>query len=178
MGVGLRMRWVGLSAVMIASAMGARVIAVDRSPAALELASEFGAECVLEAEGDTSRRVVELTDGGAHVSLDAVGSTDTSIASVRSLRPRGRHIQIGLLLGADSTPPLPMGEVIAKELEIYGSHGMPAHDYPGMLELVASGTLRPDRLVGERIELSEAAEALADMSAPSAGHGVTVIEMP
>ena len=97
-----------------------------------------------------SGRVVELTDGGAHASLDAVGSTDTAVASVRCLRPRGRHVQVGLLLGEHAAPPLPMGLVVARELEIYGSHGMAARDYPAMLDLVASGALRPDLLVGRR----------------------------
>ena len=124
---------VGLSAVMIASALGARVIAVDRSAAALGLAQEFGAEVILEARDDTASRIVELTGGGVSVSLDAVGSTRTAIASIASLRPRGRHVQVGLLLGEDAAPRLPMGQVIAKELEIYGSHGMAARDYPGML---------------------------------------------
>ena len=169
---------VGLSAVMIAAALGARVIAVDRSPAALELARTFGAEVAVEAGDHTSIHIADITDGGAHVSLDAVGSATTALASIASLRPRGRHIQVGLLLGADAAPAIPMGQVIAKELEIYGSHGMPARDYPGMLQLVASGQLRPDLLVGELIDLAGAAAALAAMSGPSAGHGVTVIRIP
>lgn len=168
---------VGLAAVMIASAQGARVIAVDRSPAALRRAAGFGAEVVMEAAEDTAARVVELV-GGVSVSVDAVGSTATAIASISSLRPRGRHIQVGLLLGADAAPALPMGQVIAKELEIYGSHGMAARDYPGMLELVASGALRPDLLVGDVIELADAGRALAAMGEPAQGRGVTVIRMP
>lgn len=169
---------VGLSAVMIAAALGARVIAVDRSPAALELARTFGAEVAVEAGDHTSIHIADITDGGAHVSLDAVGSATTALASIASLRPRGRHIQVGLLLGADAAPAIPMGQVIAKELEIYGSHGMPARDYPGMLQLVASGQLRPDLLVGELIDLAGAGAALGAMSGPGAGNGVTVIRMP
>jgi D-arabinose 1-dehydrogenase-like Zn-dependent alcohol dehydrogenase len=169
---------VGLSAVMIAVALGARVIAVDRSNAALARARELGAEVVLEAGDDAASRVVLVTGGGAAVSLDAVGSPTTAAASLSSLRPRGRHVQVGLLLGDDASPALPMGQVIAKELEIYGSHGMAARDYPGMLALVSSGALRPDRLVGDVIGLSEAGSALAAMSAPAPGHGVTVVRMP
>ncbi len=168
---------VGLSAVMIASALGARVIAVDRSAAALSLAREFGAEVTLESGDDSASRIRDITGGGARVSLDAVGSTATAIASIESLRPRGRHIQVGLLLGDDAAPALPMGQVIAKELEIYGSHGMAARDYPGMLDLVASGALRPERLVGDVIGLEAAGAALAAMSAPAPGRGVTVIRI-
>lgn len=167
----------GLSAVMIASALGARVIAVDRSAAALSLARAFGAEVTLEAGDDSASRIRDITGGGAHVSLDAVGSAATAIASVESLRPRGRHIQVGLLLSDDAAPALPMGQVIAKELEIYGCHGMAARDYPSMLSLVASGALRPDRLVGDVIGLEGAGAALAAMSAPAPGRGVTVISM-
>lgn len=169
---------VGLSAVMIASALGARVIAVDVSDAALQLARTFGASEIVTGGPDAVERILTLTDGGAHVSIDAVGSTVTAVSSVSSLRPRGRHVQVGLLLGDHATPPLPMGQVIAKELEIFGSHGMAARDYPSMLALVASGRVRPDLLVGSVIGLTDAPAALAAMSAPAAGAGVTVISIP
>ncbi|WP_314508410.1 zinc-dependent alcohol dehydrogenase family protein [uncultured Microbacterium sp.] len=169
---------VGLSAVMIAAALGARVIAVDRSHAALARARELGAEVTLDADDDPAGRIRAVTGDGAAVSLDAVGSPPAAVASIWSLRPRGRHVQIGLLLGDDADVALPMGRIIANELEIYGSHGMAARDYAGMLHLVASGALRPDRLVGEVIGLADAGAALAAMSAPSPGHGVTVVELP
>lgn len=168
---------VGLSAVMTAAALGARVIAVDVSEAALRRAQEFGAVAMLPAGPDVAAGIVEVTGGGAHVSLDALGRADTAVASVASLRPRGRHIQVGLLLGEHATPPLPMGLVVAKELEIYGSHGMAARDYPQMLELVASGRVRPDLLVGAVIGLAEAPAALMAMSSPPAVAGVTVIRV-
>lgn len=168
---------VGLSAVMIAAALGARVVAVDVSEPALALAGELGAEVLVVGGPDAVRRVVEATGGGAQVSLDAVGSNDTAVASVSSLRPRGRHVQVGLLLGEHATPPLPMGVVVAKELEIYGSHGMSAPDYPAMLDLVASGAVRPDRLVGAVIGLADAGDALAAMSRPATTAGVTVVRL-
>ncbi|MFF9600885.1 zinc-dependent alcohol dehydrogenase family protein [Streptomyces sp. NPDC014684] len=168
---------VGLSAVMIAAAAGARVIAVDVSPGALELARTFGAAGTVDAATvpDTAAAVRELTGGGAHLSLDALGSPVTCAASVGSLRRRGRHVQVGLLPSADGTTPVPLARAIALELEILGSHGMAAHAYPGMLELVGSGALRPDLLVTRTIALDEAPAALAAMgTAP--GAGVTVIE--
>jgi D-arabinose 1-dehydrogenase-like Zn-dependent alcohol dehydrogenase len=169
---------VGLSAVMIASALGAHVVAVDVSEPALRLARELGAQVLVEGGPDAARRVVDASGGGAHVSLDAVGSTATAVASVSSLRPRGRHVQVGLLLGQHAAPPLPMGAVVAKELEIYGSHGMAARDYPAMLDLVASGAVRPDRLVGSVIGLADAGTALAAMSRPAASAGLTVVRLP
>jgi len=170
---------VGLSAVMVAVALGARVVAVDVSPVALARARELGAEVVLDArEADVVDVLRTATGGGVHVSLDALGSPSTAASSVRSLRRRGRHVQVGLLLGRDATPPLPMDLVVAHELEVYGSHGMPAADYPAMLTLVADGTLRPDLLVGEVIGLAGAGAALASMDRPSRVAGMTVVEIP
>lgn len=168
---------VGLSAVMIAAALGARVIAVDVAPAALRRAGELGAGTLVTADDDTAARVVEVSGGGAHISLDAVGSTSTALASVECLRPRGRHLQVGLLLGRHSTPPLPMDRVVARELEIHGSHGMAARDYPALLALVESATLRPDLLVGQVVALEEAGAVLAAMSQPAVKAGITVIDV-
>jgi alcohol dehydrogenase len=168
---------VGLSAVMVAAALGARVVAVDVSEPALRLAGELGAEHVVPGGADAVRRVVELTGGGAQVSIDAVGSPATAAASLACLRPRGRHVQVGLLLGEHSAAPLPMDLVVARELEIHGSHGMAARDYPAMLALVTSGVLRPDRLVGSVIGLDDAGAALAAMSRQATTAGVTVVRL-
>jgi D-arabinose 1-dehydrogenase-like Zn-dependent alcohol dehydrogenase len=168
---------VGLSAVLVAVALGARVAAVDVSAGAAHRALELGAtEAVLDP--DPARAVLDLTGGGAHVSLDAVGTPATARASVRSLRRRGRHVQVGLLLGRDATPPLPMDLVVAHELEIHGSHGMPAHQYADLLRLVVDGTLDPGMLVGRVIGLEEAPAALAAMSGPATTAGMTVVRLP
>jgi D-arabinose 1-dehydrogenase-like Zn-dependent alcohol dehydrogenase len=168
---------VGLSAVMIAAASGARVVAVDVSPGALELARKFGAAQGVNAAttDDTAAAVRELTGGGAQLSLDALGSPVTCAASVNGLRRRGRHVQVGLLPSDNGTTPVPMARVIALELELLGSHGMAAHTYPPMLELVRAGILRPDLLVTSTIPLADSPAALAEM-AVAAGAGVTVVE--
>ncbi|MEU1267028.1 zinc-dependent alcohol dehydrogenase family protein [Streptomyces sp. NPDC005799] len=168
---------VGLSAVMIAAASGARVVAVDVSPAALDLARKFGASEAVDATRvpDTAAAIRDLTGGGAHLSLDALGSPVTCAASVNGLRRRGRHVQVGLLPSPDGTTPVPMARAIALELELLGSHGMAAHTYPPMLELVRAGVLRPDLLVTSTITLDATPAALTAMGrAPAAG--VTVIE--
>ena len=167
---------VGLSAVMIASALGARVVAVDVDPAALDLARALGAEVTVEAGPDLAAAVGEITGGGAHVSIDALGSAAVAANSVRCLRRRGRHIQVGLL--PEGSVPLPMDLVIAREIEIYGSHGMAARDYPAMMRLVADGTLRPGLLVGDVIALEDTGRALAAMSGLSATAGMTVVKLP
>lgn len=166
---------VGLSAVMIAAACGARVVAVDTSARALELAGKFGAAVCVDAsraEGGTAEAVRAATGGGAHVSIDALGSPATCAASVAGLRRRGRHVQVGLLPSGGVA--VPMDRVVALELEILGSHGMAAHAYPEMMRLVAAGALRPDLLVGSVIGLDAAPAALAALSDGS-GSGVTVI---
>jgi alcohol dehydrogenase len=160
---------VGLSAVMVAVALGARVVAVDRSEVALRRALELGAETVL-ADDDPVETVLALT-GGADVALDAVGSAATAAAAVKSLRRRGRHVQAGLMLGADADAGLPWGLVVARELVVAGSHGMAAADYPEMLSLIVSGKLDPTRLVGDVIAFDALPEALTAMDNPVLGSG-------
>ncbi|RJK95383.1 zinc-dependent alcohol dehydrogenase family protein [Vallicoccus soli] len=166
---------VGLSAVQVAVASGARVAAVDVAPAALDLARSLGAEVAVDASaGDPAEQVLALTGGGAHLSLDALGSPRTVAASLRSLRRRGRHVQVGLLAPGADWAGLPMDRVVALELEVVGSHGMPAHAYPALLGLVAAGRLRPDLLVTRRVGLDDAPAELAAMSS-GAPVGVTVV---
>ena len=156
---------VGLSAVMIANAVGANVIAIDIDDEKLALARELGAVTAINgaSEADVPEAVMELTKGGAHVSLDALGHPVTCFNSIQNLRPRGKHVQVGLMLGEHTTPQVPMAKVIGKELEILGSHGMQAHRYGAMLDMIGSGKLDPARLVGDKISLDEAPEALMNM---------------
>ena len=151
----------GLSAVMIARALGGRVVAVDRNPEALAVAADVGAEHVLLADGsDVAAAVADLTGGGSHVALDAVGSEATCGDAIRSLRRRGRHVQVGLLPPVDGHPRVPMERVIGWELDLLGSHGMAAADYPAMLALIEQRLLQPQRLVERTIGLEEAAALL------------------
>jgi alcohol dehydrogenase len=156
---------VGLAAVNIAAAAGARVVAVDVAPAALDLACDLGAEVALDASavGDTATAVREATGGGAHVSLDCLGHRLTCAASIRCLRRRGRHVQVGLLPARSYADAVPMERVIAHELEVVGSHGIQAYEYPQLLAHIESGRLRPERLIQRRIGLPELPAALAAM---------------
>ncbi|RZT77215.1 alcohol dehydrogenase [Micromonospora violae] len=171
---------VGLSAVMIAAACGARVVAVDVAPGALELARRFGAAVCLDGAALTgpsavAAAVCEVTGGGAHLSLDALGSHATCTASIESLRRRGRHVQVGLLPAAQGRPALPMDLVIAYELELRGSHGMAAHAYPELLRLVTAGVLRPAELITRTIGLAEVPDALAAMDRAAPG-GMCIVQ--
>ncbi|HEY5628407.1 MAG TPA: zinc-dependent alcohol dehydrogenase family protein [Candidatus Limnocylindrales bacterium] len=171
---------VGLSAVMIGAALGARVVAVDVSDPALRAAREAGAEAVVQATGlepaQVAAAVIEATGDGAHVSIDALGSPAAMTASVLSLRPRGRHVQVGLLLDHGGRAAVPMGRAIARELELLGVHGLPARDYPAMLRFIETAGVDLGRLVGRVIGLDEAPDALMAMSAAPAFSGMTVVE--
>lgn len=167
---------VGLSAVMIANATGANVIAIDISDEKLALAKALGAVATVNASAvaNVVEAVLQISKGGAHVSMDALGHPTTCTNSVMNLRQRGKHIQVGLMLGEHSNPAIPMAKVISHELEILGSHGMQAHRYDAMLDMVQTGKLDPSRLVGEQISLDQAPAALMAMDQFQAV-GATVI---
>ncbi len=164
---------VGLSTVLVAVAAGARVVAVDVSPAALERAAALGATTLPMGE-DVAATVHGVTGGGAHVSVDAYGSRATSLAAVGSLRPRGRHVQVGLLLDDEAVPVIPMGRVIADELELLGSHGIAVGEYAAMLDDVVAGRLRPAESIGRTIGFGDLPDALEAMDRPATGSGMTV----
>ena len=167
---------VGLSAIMIANAMGASVVAIDITEEKLELARSVGAIATLNAteSKDVVEDVRSITNGGAHVSIDALGSPVTCFNSIANLRKRGKHVQVGLMLAEHSHPRVPMDRVIANELEILGSHGIQAYKYSALLEMINSGKLDPQKLIGKTISLDESAEELSNMN-NFAGTGVTVI---
>ena len=168
---------VGLSAVMIGAALGARVVAVDINEEALALAGAVGAEAMVNAAAnpDVIGQVRDITDGGADVSIDALGSLATSFNSVAGLRKRGRHVQVGLLPPAAGEAVIPMDRVVANELELVGSHGMQAHRYPQMLAMIEEGLLQPQRLLGTTISLDQVPAKLVRMNTFDRT-GVTVVD--
>jgi alcohol dehydrogenase len=167
---------VGLSAIMIANALGANVIAIDIADEKLELARSVGAITTINAteSKDVVEGVRSVTGGGVHVSIDALGSPTTCFNSIANLRKRGKHVQVGLMLADHSHSPVPMDKVIANELEILGSHGIQAYKYPALLEMIKSGKLHPEILIGKTISLDESVTELANMN-NFTGTGVTVI---
>ncbi|HET8600506.1 MAG TPA: zinc-dependent alcohol dehydrogenase family protein [Segeticoccus sp.] len=173
---------VGLSAVLIASAAGARVVATDISAGALALARDLGADVCLDVSeladepAAVGAAVKDATAGGAALSLDALGSLATAAASVHSLARQGRHVQVGLLPASLGRPQLPMDLVVAHELAILGSHGMAAHTYPLMLAAVASGRLQPQRLVTRHVGLEDAPALFPEMSTAPVP-GITIVDV-
>jgi alcohol dehydrogenase len=167
----------GLAALMIANAMGANVVAVDIRPEPLLLAQKLGAVYTLNAKESPNliEEIQDVTRGGAQVSLDALGSLETCRNSILCLRKRGRHVQVGLMVADYKDASVPMNQVIAKELEILGSHGMQAHAYKPMLDLIVSGRLQPGKLITKTVSLEESLFELESMGAfPQTG--VVVID--
>lgn len=169
---------VGLSAIAIATALGARSIAVDIEPERLALARTLGAADVVDArDGDAAEAIRELTRGGAQVAMDALGHPQTLMQSVACLAKRGRHLQVGLLLEDHAHAPVPMDLIIARELELFGCHGIKASSYPAMLELMRAGEIDLGALVGRRIGLADAPHELELMTQHQAPSGIAVITL-
>ena len=157
---------VGLSAIMIAKAFGAQVTAIDINEDTLALAKQLGATSIINASKNLNvvDTIKEITKGGAHVSLDALGSAVTCFNSISGLRKRGKHIQVGLMTEDHKNHKVPMDRILADELEIIGSHGMQAHKYPEMLKMITDGKLHPEKLIEKTISLEATAIALPNMN--------------
>jgi alcohol dehydrogenase len=167
---------VGLSAIMIAKGLGARVIAIDVADDKLEFARAVGSDAVINSNDHASvvGAVKDHTGGGAHVSIDALGNPQVVFDSISCLRKRGKHIQVGIMEAGLHRTAVPIELVIARELEIIGSHGMQAHRYPEMFDMIKDGRLAPGKLIGKTVSLEEGIVELTNMNSFS-GVGVTVI---
>ena len=167
---------VGLSAIMIANALGGNVIAIDIADDKLELAKQMGALYTINSRTvNPVEAVMELTARGAHVSVDALGHPETCFSSVANLRKRGKHVQVGLMAGEHSSPQIPMSLVVARELELYGSHGIQAYRYEAIWEMIKSGKLKPEMLLGKTISLKDSIPALMAMDRFE-NQGITIID--
>lgn len=161
---------VGLSAINIASALGCRVIGVDVNAANLELAKAMGAEFVINSrETAPVEAVLEITKGGANVSVDALGIADTCVNGILSLAKSGRHLQIGITTKSEAGYiKLPVDMMVYKELKVIGSVGMAPHRFASMVPLIAQGKLHPGKMVTREISLSEVEGVFEDMTRSAA----------
>ena len=142
------------------------MIAVDLDEAKLSKARSEGAlETINATEGDVSERVKEITDGGANVSVDALGIKATMLNSVNSLRKGGVHVQIGITSAEEAGEvALPIDLITMSEIEFRGSLGLPNQNYPAMLNMVASGKLHPESIVSERISINQVPAVVDSMT--------------
>ena len=157
---------VGLSAVQIADALGARPMAVDVNDDALARAADVGAsETVNGREVDAVEEIHDITDGGAAISVDALGRAETARNSVRCLRSRGTHVQVGLTTDAEKGEvSLPTDWMTRWEIDWLGSRGMPPARFGELLAMVEDGTLDPGALVGREVGLEDVSDRLAAMT--------------
>lgn len=166
---------VGVSALILGVALGARVIAVDVVPDKLRFAETLGAAHGLDARsGDVAARIREITGGGAQVSVEALGIADTTNASIECLAPLGRHVQVGMPVGHTAVMPINMSAVYQKNLALFGTRGMPGWRYPSLLTLITAGRVDMGPLIARTIPLSGVSEELRAFDGPSAP-GVAVV---
>jgi alcohol dehydrogenase len=165
---------VGLSAIMIASVYGAKVIAVDINEKNLQKAKSFGAEYTINAtREEVVDKVREITNGGANLSMDALGSHETSTNSINCLAKKGKHIQVGIL-GSEKNIIVSTADLIAKEIEIIGSHGMPIADYNIIFDLIASKKIDPSLLIDRTVKLEDVHQEMLNMDTYS-NSGMVII---
>ena len=166
---------IGLSAAILGRALGAHVVVVDVVPEKLEHALSLGMDAAVNAaEEDAAAKIKEITGGGAHVSVEALGIPQTVNASIRCLRPLGRHVQVGMPVGHHAVQEVDMNAVYMANLALYGTRGMPSHRYPSLLGLITRGKVDMSPLIAREIPLSQAGAELAAFNGPTPP-GVAVI---
>lgn len=156
---------VGLAAVDLAVAMGARVLAAASSPKKLDLCRERGAEATVDYDNeDLKLRIRELTGDRARVVLDPVGGSYAEPA-LRGLARGGMFVTLGYAAG--SIPAIPLNLVMLKDITVRGMEIRTfADDYPDecardiaeLSQMFADGKIRP--YIGARFPLAETAAAL------------------
>lgn len=166
---------VGLSAMLLGRALGARVVVVDVVAEKLDHAQRLGADAAIDAtHPDAIAHLHRITGGGAHVAIEALGFAETTRNALKSLRKMGRMVQVGMPAGSHTDMTLPMDVVYSGQLAIFGTRGMPAHRYPSLIELIEGGHVDLSPLIARRIPLSKASAELAAFDGPTAP-GVAVI---
>ncbi|MCK0167084.1 alcohol dehydrogenase catalytic domain-containing protein [Jannaschia sp. S6380] len=165
---------VGLSAALLGRALGAHVVVVDVVQEKLDHALSLGVDAAVMAGPDTAAEIREITDGGAHVSVEALGIPVTVEASLRCLRPLGRHVQVGMPVGRHARMEVDMNVVYAGNLALYGTRGMPSWRYPSLLGLITRGVVDMSPLIAREVALSDVSGELAAFDGPTPP-GVAVI---
>lgn len=166
---------IGLSTLLIAKALGARVVVVDVVQEKLDHARGLGADAAVNArDGDVAAAIREITGGGAHVSVEALGIAETTNASIECLRPLGRHVQVGMPIGHTAFMRINMNAVYMKNLALYGTRGMPSWRYPSLLALIEHELVDFSPLIAREIPLAGASAELRAFNGPTPP-GVAVI---
>ncbi len=164
---------IGLNVVQVAAAVGAQVIAVDIVDQKLEWARELGAEVTLNSTqfDRIDKEIRKLTGGGADIGFEALGNPVVQSQTFNSLRTGGRFVVVGF---ASKPMQLNTGKVMYREMEIIGSLGCRAVDYPRVIELARQGKIKVKELVTARFTLDNINEGLDVLRAGTGIRSVVV----
>lgn len=158
---------IGLSALLLAKMLGARVIVVDVVQEKLDHALSLGADAAVNAaKEDVPEAIREITRGGAQVSLEALGIARTTNASVECLAALGRHVHVGMPAG-NGMLELNMRAIYSKQLSFFGTRGMPAWKYPSLLDMIERGAVDLTPMLDREVTLSGASAELRAMNGPT-----------
>ncbi|MFQ5433300.1 MAG: zinc-binding dehydrogenase [Anaerolineae bacterium] len=165
---------IGINVVQVAAAVGAQVIAVDIIDEKLEWAARMGAKTTLNSRNfeRIDKEIRKLTDGGADIGFEAIGNPVVQKQTFNSLRTGGRFVVVGY---ADKPTTLNLGKVMYREMEIIGSLGCRAVDYPRVIELVRQGKIKVQELVTARFPLDD---INAGLDVLRAGQGIRSVVVP
>jgi 6-hydroxycyclohex-1-ene-1-carbonyl-CoA dehydrogenase len=165
---------IGINVVQMAAALGAHVVAVDIDDKKLAWAKEFGADEIINSK-ETERidkAVRKLTGGGADIAFEAIGLPETQQQAFSSLRSGGRFVVVGF---ASKPMQLDTGRTMYREMEVIGSLGCRAVDYPRVIALVQQGKLKIKELVTARFPLKDINQGFDAMRR---GEGIRSVVVP
>ena len=149
---------------------------VDVVPEKLAHALGLGAEAAVDArDGEVAARIIEITGGGAHVSIEALGIPATVNASIECLRPLGRHVQVGLPTGHTARMEINMNAVYMKQLSLFGSRGHASLALPVAADPDRDGAGRYGAVVARRCRCRKSSAELRAFNGPMPP-GVAVID--
>ena len=158
---------IGLATLLLAKMLKARVVVVDVVDEKLEHAKKHGADATVNAaKTDVASTIREITNGGAQVSIEALGIEATTNASVECLATLGRHVHVGMPAGTGRMD-VNMRAIYSKQLSFFGTRGMPSWKYPSLLAMIERGDIDISPMVAREIPLSGASVELRAMNGPT-----------
>src|SRR5688572_18827274 len=170
---------IGLAAINAARIAGAdRIIAVDPVPAKLELAKRVGATDSFDfADPGLREKIVELTKGGVHHAIEAVGRIATGELALALLRRGGTATIVGMMPLTEKIGMHAMDLLSEKRLQgsLMGSNRFPL-DIPRLVDFYLAGRLDLDSLVAERIDLGQINEAMEKLRIGDTARSVIVFD--
>ncbi len=166
---------IGANVVQMAAVAGGMVVAVDIVDEKLEWAKRMGAtETINSSQVERVDKVVrKLTGGGVDVAFEAIGLPETQEAAFASTRNGGRLILVGY-----STKPMSLnsGRTMYREMEVVGSLGCPASEYPKVIELARAGKIMVEEIVTAHFNLDEINDAFDTLRRGEGIRSVVVME--